>query len=208
MTAARLYVVVVTGSECTGKTTLARELAIRFEAPWSGEFAREYLDRKGAVLDASDVEAVGRGQLDGEDVAAAAATRVLFKDTDLISTVIYARHYYGNCPAWIERAARDRMGDLYLLLHPDVPWVADGLQRDRPLERAHLHDLFRHRLDTLGVQVVDITGDWAKRRVDAFASVAHALQSAPARRQSRGVRTDPDPGRTAGLDSSDDSAHR
>ena len=75
-----------------------------------------------------------------------AGTRVVVKDTDLVSTVVYASHYYGSCPAWIERAARERLGDLYLLLHPDVPWVADGLQRDRPADRARLHQLFRERL--------------------------------------------------------------
>ena len=157
------FVVVVTGSECTGKTTLAGELAAHFAAPWSGEFAREYLDRKRAPLDAGDVEAIARGQAAGEDAAAAAAGRLVIKDTDLVSTIVYARHYYGACPAWIERAARERRGDLYLLLRPDVPWVADGLQRDRPADRAHLHDLFSRQLGAIDARAVDIAGDWPAR---------------------------------------------
>jgi NadR type nicotinamide-nucleotide adenylyltransferase len=172
----RPLVVVVTGSECTGKTTLAKALAARFNASCSGEFVREYLDRKAAFLDDSDVDAIARGQADAEDAAAAAGTRVVIKDTDLVSTVIYAHHYYGGCPAWIERAAQERLGDLYLLLHPDVPWVADGLQRDRPAERARLHDLFRQRLDALGAHVVDITGGWARRRARAVHAIERALR--------------------------------
>ena len=182
MTGARPLVVVVTGSECTGKTTLARELAARFAAPCSPEFAREYLERKGVSLVADDVEPIARGQVAAEDAASAGAAEVVIKDTDLVSTVVYAHHYYGSCPAWVERAAEARLGDLYLLLHPDVPWVEDGLQRDRPAGRALLHGLFRQRLSALGARVVDIAGDWPARRSLAFDAVRALL---PPRGQTR-----------------------
>jgi len=171
---ARPFVVVVTGSECTGKTTLAQDLAREFQAPCSAEFVREYLDRKGVELDASDVEPIARGQMQSEDASAAGALDLVVKDTDLVSTMVYARHYYGACPAWIEDAARERKGDLYLLLHPDVPWVADGLQRDRPAEREHLHTLFRAALAAIGARVTDITGAWGDRREQALAAIRAA----------------------------------
>ena len=175
MTGARPLVVFVTGSECTGKTTLAADLAGQFTAPCSPEFAREYLERKGVSLVASDVEPIARGQVAGEDAASAEAAEVVIKDTDLVSTVVYARHYYGTCPAWVERAAEDRLGDVYLLLHPDVPWVGDGLQRDRPVGRALLHGLFTERLSALGARVVDIAGDWPVRRTLASEAVSALL---------------------------------
>ena len=53
-----LRTVVLTGSESTGKTTLARRLAAHHETAWSSEFVREYLERKGAPLTAADVEAI------------------------------------------------------------------------------------------------------------------------------------------------------
>jgi NadR type nicotinamide-nucleotide adenylyltransferase len=168
VTRERPLIVVVTGSECTGKTTLALDLADRFGAPCSPEFAREYLERKASSLVAGDVEPIARGQIAVEDAALASAAGVAVKDTDLVSTVVYAHYYYGGCTEWIERAAKQRLGDLYLLLHPDVPWVADGLQRDRPAARALLHDLFRERLFAFGARVVDITGDWSARRALAF----------------------------------------
>jgi len=170
----RPFVVVVTGSECTGKTTLSQEIARQFDAPWSPEFVREYLDRKGAALDATDVEPIARGQIAVEDAALSDASALIVKDTDLVSTVVYARHYYGACPAWIEEAALARRGDLYLLLHPDVPWMADGLQRDRPVERDLLHGLFRAALAGIGARAVDITGTWDERHARAFAAILAA----------------------------------
>ena len=45
MTAAR---VVLIGPECTGKTSLAADLAARFGVPWSEEYAREFVERSGS----------------------------------------------------------------------------------------------------------------------------------------------------------------
>ena len=114
--ASRPFVVVVTGSECTGKTTLAAELAAAFDASRSPEFVRSYVDAKRAPLDASDVEPIAAGQLAveraAEHHAASRQARFVVRDTDLASTTVYARHYYGSCPEWIEAAARRRAGDL------------------------------------------------------------------------------------------------
>ena len=170
--------VVVTGSECTGKTTLAGDLARQFGTVCVAEYAREYLDRKvattGLPLDERDVEPIARGQIAAEDRGAATAKRLLVLDTDLVSTTVYARHYYGACPAWIDQAARDRRGDLYLLCDIDVPWVADSV-RDRPHHREHIHALFVEALDTLGAPYVLIRGSWAARLTTAVAAVSELL---------------------------------
>jgi NadR type nicotinamide-nucleotide adenylyltransferase len=170
--------VVVTGSECTGKTTLAGDLARQFGTVCVAEYAREYLDRKvattGLPLDERDVEPIARGQIAAEDRGAATAKGLLVLDTDLVSTTVYARHYYGACPAWIDQAARDRRGDLYLLCDIDVPWVADSV-RDRPHHREHIHALFVEALDTLGAPYVLIRGSWAARLTTAVAAVSEVL---------------------------------
>jgi NadR type nicotinamide-nucleotide adenylyltransferase len=166
--------VVVTGSESTGKTTLARNLARHFGTTWVPEFVREYLDEKmlatGLPLDASDVEPIARGQIAVQDRALTKACGLIFLDTDLVSTTVYARHYYGECPAWIEQAARERRADLYLLCDIDVPWVSDP-QRDRPHLREHMHALFVGELESLGARFVTIRGTWQERFEAAAAAV-------------------------------------
>ena len=162
--------VVLTGSESTGKSELARALAAHYRTSWSAEYVRDYLDAKGAELTVEDVEAIARGQLAREDDAVARANRLAILDTDLLSTVIYSHHYYSCCAPWIERAARERRGDLYLLLDIDVPWTADP-QRDRGEQREEMHALFRDALDAAGARWVVIRGSWDERRVRAIEAI-------------------------------------
>ena len=176
--------VVVTGSECTGKTTLARALAKRFGAPWVPEFCRGWQDAKGRPLEAEDVEPIARGQVAEADAAEAAARDVVVLDTDLLSTAVYARHYYGSCPAWIEKAARTRLADLYLLCAPDLPWEADG-QRDRGEGREEMHGLFADALARAGAEVRLVSGTGPNREEAAAAAVAAALE-----RRSSGAGSD------------------
>ena len=177
MTAKRPRRVVVTGSECTGKTTLSAELAALFATSWSKEYVREYQDAKGSPVLLEDVEAVGAGQIAAEEAAVRAADSLVFHDTDVLSTVVYSLHYNGSCPRWVEEAARERRPDLYLLLRPDLPWVGDGV-RDRPDRREEIHALFARALLETGVRVVEIEGQGAERGVRAERAV-RALVDTP-----------------------------
>jgi NadR type nicotinamide-nucleotide adenylyltransferase len=175
-------VVVLIGPESTGKSTLAERLASRFSAPLSREFARNYVAERMTPLDHTDVEAIARGQMALEDatrVSAARAAPLLIKDTDLVSTLVYARYYHGHAPHWLERAAAERLGDLYLLCAPDVPWVPDGLQRDRPHTRIEVHTRFAETLSALQVDSVSIAGGWATREATAIAVVERLLSRNP-----------------------------
>ena len=161
--------IVVTGSESTGKTTLAGELAERLGGVMCPEFSREYADFKGAPLDRHDVEAIAMGQIGREDRVAARASGVMVLDTDLFSTAVYGPEYYGELAPWIEREAVRRRADLYLLMDIDVPWVADP-HRDRAHRRAEMHDLFRAMLEKHGLAYATISGSWSdrsQRAVDA-----------------------------------------
>ena len=166
--------VVLIGSESTGKTTLAERLARHYGVSWVPEYVRDYAAAKGSPLDATDVEAIARGQVAREDErrarAAASNERLLIGDTDLLSTAVYAAHYYGRAPDWVTAAARRRRPDLYLLLDIDLPWVPDP-QRDRGHRRPEMHALFRAAVEASGAPFVLVSGDTHARLASARSAI-------------------------------------
>jgi NadR type nicotinamide-nucleotide adenylyltransferase len=167
--------VVVTGSECTGKTTLARRLAAELRVPWVAEAARQYAERHGGALSAADVEPIAVATRDALAAATALAPAVLVADTDLLSTVVYARAYYGACPAWVEAECRSQLADLYLLCLPDLRWEPDGV-RDRPADgdRRAMHDAFASTLRDFGARVAPVAGAGDERTTHALQAVRAA----------------------------------
>lgn len=167
--------IVLTGSESTGKTTLAEALAGHFGTTWVPEFSRPYAESKGGVLTAADVEPIARGQAGAEQAALAGQPggMVVF-DTDLLSTLVYARHYYGTAPSWIEATIRRYPPALYLLCQIDLAWVADGV-RDRPAARIAIHTAFQDTLLEFGFKAAEIHGTGAARLASAIDAVNRSI---------------------------------
>ena len=155
------------GPESTGKSELAAALSRHYNERWTPEFAREYAEAH-EELTAEDVEPIARGEM----ALLNRGDRIL--DTDLLSTVVYARHYYGSCPAWIEDEARRRRAELYLLMDTDLPWESDPARDTGGEAREDLFDEFRAALDEFETTWVVVSGDWPSRfrtAVDAIAQV-------------------------------------
>ena len=144
--------VVVTGSESTGKTTLTKALADHFDCPSSLEAARLYLEEQGRILTVDDISPIAMRQIELEETAIRQARGLVIHDTDLLSTLIYAQHYYGVSPEWIRKMVTERVADLYLLCDIDLPWIPDGLQRDSGSteQRLDIHHQFIDLLENSG----------------------------------------------------------
>ncbi len=171
--------IVLFGPESTGKSTLAEHLAAYFGEPWSREYVRQFWNEHAGVITAADLEAIGRGQLDGELAAKEEAKRAVFHDTDLLTCRLWDDLLFaGHCPDWVRTGGDDRAKSaaLYLFCDTDLPWSPDP-QRCFPDDagRAMCRRLFLDTLAGLGITPVMIAGDWPARRDAAVAAVEAVL---------------------------------
>ena len=166
--------IVLTGSESTGKSTLAMGLADHFQLPMIPEFSRSYAEGLARALTAADVEPIARGQAEAETAGLRGHNLVVF-DTDLLSTYVYANHYYRSVPDWIAAAIRRYPPSLYLLCDIDLPWVPDGI-RDQPNDRAAIHQQFQEALGSFRIKAETIQGTGPVRLEHAIAAVTRRAQ--------------------------------
>ncbi len=165
------YRIVITGAESTGKTTLARALASYYSEPWTKEFVRNYVEQTGRELQTKDLEPIACGQLEAEDASLPRARKLIIHDTNILSSIIYARHYFGTELDWVDRRFKERSYNLYLLCMPDIPWVADKGQRESPEVRAQLHRIFKTTLNSLKLPHMEIRGSKEERLQQAVENI-------------------------------------
>ena len=79
--------VVITGAESTGKSTLTKQLADYFKAPFTDEFVRTYATNLNRPILADDLEPIFKGQLNLEQSACSKEPELIFHDTNLLSRI-------------------------------------------------------------------------------------------------------------------------
>lgn len=168
--------VVLMGAESTGKTTLVNALARHYKTTRAVEYLRLFVDWKGAVPEEADVYEIARGHLDLVSRMRSEAHRVLFADTDLFTTCVYQRIYFGTCPSSIEELARLHQSGLYLFTEPDIPWVSDPGQRTSPEERLRTHEILQEEAESHSLNTVCIHGSYDERMAKAIKAVDEILR--------------------------------
>lgn len=164
--------IVLTGAECTGKSTLAQALSGYYGEPWTTEFVREYVNPLDRELTREDLEPIAKGQIATEDANLSKAKRFVLHDTNLLSSIIYANHYFGEVIDWVNEAFLARDYTLYLLCTPHgIDWQDDPGQRDSPAARTELQAKFKESLDALQLPYVELSGDATERFGEAIQAI-------------------------------------
>lgn len=151
------FKVIVTGPECTGKSTLSRQLSEYFEQPWLPEYARTYLTDLGRPYQDSDLLEIAKGQVKKEDEILSNGHKCAFLDTSMEVLKVWSEWKYETCDPFITEHLKSRPGDLYLLLSPDMAWESDPL-RENPHDRNVIFDIYKNELDVLGKPYEIIAG--------------------------------------------------
>ena len=169
--------IVLTGAECTGKSTLAQALAGYYGEPWTPEFVRTYVERVQRELRVSDLPEIFAGQLALEDAALENADRCIFHDTNILSSILYGNHYFGHREDSEQARFVERDYALYLLCSPrGIDWTADPGQRDSPEARNTLQAKFKASLDTLALPYIEMHGDLSARMSASVRAVDALLE--------------------------------
>jgi len=167
------------GAESTGKTTLARELALRFsqlgrKAVAVPEALRDWCVREGRVPRPEEQMAIAQEQERRVDEACAHAD-IVIADTTAVMVAIYSAMLFDDHALLRFAAERQRSYDITLVTGLDLPWVADGLQRDGPHVRAPVDAQVRELLARSGVEFRVIYGSGEERVRNALSAIDASL---------------------------------
>ena len=141
-----MFKVGIIGPESTGKSTLARYLARRYNGTYVPEYARTYVEERVEsgewkadswqdAITYDDICEIARYQIDEiislysvserSERSVLCQAQPVFFDTELIVTKVWFDYAFGRVPEWLNESIHRYPMDAYLLTYPDLPWVPD-----------------------------------------------------------------------------------
>jgi HTH-type transcriptional repressor of NAD biosynthesis genes len=148
------------GPESTGKSTMAKQMAEIYQTEFVPEVARAMISSNDFTV--ADIIRIGEAQTQRTKDKLKTANKILFCDTDLITTQIYSRQYLKVVPEILFSLEKEIHYDKYFLFDIDVPWVADGL-RDLSNQREEIMKIFEDELSKRNIQPIRVKGTWEER---------------------------------------------
>lgn len=175
------------GAESTGKTRLATELAAHFTslgrtAVAVPEALREWCESNGRTPRPEEQLPIAQEQERRVDEACTRA-QIVIADTTAVMVAIYSAMLFEDGSLYRFAQECQRGYDVTLLTGLDLPWVADGLQRDGPHVREPVDQLVRDMLQKAGIAYRVVYGTGADRLRNALAAIDASLAPRTAQRE-------------------------
>ena len=163
--------IVLTGPESTGKTWLAKQLAMHYQTDWISEYAREYVENLKRKYNYSDLVVISRYQVNVVKEYKGKVNRFLFFDTDLIILKVWFDVVYNECPAWLTESIGNRDIDLYLLCDTDIKWEYDPVRENADKNREVLFKMYKKEIENSSAPFVFIRGKGNTRLTNAVNAI-------------------------------------
>ena len=172
--------IAILGAECTGKTTLLADMAAHLQARGArvsvlDEVLREWCAAQGRTPRADEQAAIMQAQIAAVD--AAEACDYLLCDTTPLVTAVYSDLLFGDHSLYPVAVAQQRRYPITFLTGTDLPWDADGIQRDGPAARDQVDRRLREVLQNHALPAYPVCGLGAARLASAKAVLAQFLAS-------------------------------
>ncbi len=176
-------VVVLLGGESTGKSSLAKGLCQSLQdegldAVVVPEYLRQFCAMHGRTPRADEQPGIADTQT-RRITQAARKHAIVLADTSALMTAVYSACLFGDKHLLPHAIATQQRYAATLLTALDLPWVADGLQRDGPQPRQLVDTELRRVLVGHGLPFSVIHGSGPTRLAAALAAVRMALQNPP-----------------------------
>lgn len=164
--------VLVVGGESTGKSTLVQNLALAYNTNCLAEVGRDVTEAAGSeeLMIMEDFIQILLRHKTRELDAVKESNRVLFIDTDAVTTKFYARFLLSRteeirkCEALSDAIIGINAFDLILFLEPTVAFVQDGTRNELiAADRVLYSNQIKALLDTVQMQYHCISGDYLNR---------------------------------------------
>ena len=165
------------GAESTGKTALAQGLQAHFQArgiPTAlvPEYLRTWCGAAGRTPRPEEQQ--GIAQKHARQLSAPTDVRLLVADTTPLMVAVYSDYLFGDRSLYPFALEHQRSYHLTLLTGLDLPWVADGLQRDGAHVREPVDALVRAALDGAGIPYRIVYGSGTARLENALFAINSA----------------------------------
>jgi len=159
-------IIVITGPESSGKTTLATQLSAYWKVPLVKEVARDYLKAIHSYQQ-HDLLEIAKKQHKQEQSFLSHGSEKIVCDTDLLVIMIWSEVKYGSCDPWIYNTFENSIEQksfsrYYYLCNSNIPWEADQL-RENPNNRHELFNLYVQKIKQYGLEHMIVTGEPLER---------------------------------------------
>lgn len=161
------------GPESTGKTYMCKLMAEHYKTNWVPEAARDILTSN--EFSEKEILQIALTHNECINQQLQTADKLLFCDTDVITTQIYAQHYLSVVPQMLFDIEKKTTYDLFFLMNIDTPWIEDPL-RDLGNRRAEMFSVFKAALDKRNIPHILIEGDYKQREATVVNEINKLLQ--------------------------------
>ena len=174
-------VVSLIGGECSGKSTLAAALAARLDGILVVEQLRLFVDEHGRPPLQGEQAEILAGQAAAElaaaQTAAADGKSWVIGDPAALMTAIYSIAYFNDRELLPQAVAHQSSYERTVWCDIDLPWQADGEQRDGPHERERVHRVIADVVSSEGLEVLAVHGPVEERVERVLAALAQSRRT-------------------------------
>ena len=142
---------VITGPECSGKSTLAEALAKTYNCRLVKEFARDYLNQLNRSYTYDDLLHIAENQDANEKKMEKKSEKILICDTSIHTIKIWSNDKFNKCHPKIHDIKENYKH--YFLCSPDIPWQYDPL-RENPKDRDRIFNAYIKELKNKPLTIV------------------------------------------------------